>query len=37
MDIWEELYTAARKVQNDRAVSPFIDAGGVAAALQTPV
>ena len=35
MDIWEELYTAARKVQNDRAVSPFIDAGGVAAALQT--
>ena len=35
MDIWEELYTAARKVQNDRAVSPFIDAGGVAAALRT--
>lgn len=35
MDIWEELYTAARKVQNDRAVSPFIDAGGIAAALRT--
>lgn len=35
MDIWEELYTAARKVQNDRAISPFIDAGGVAAALRT--
>ena len=35
MDIWEELYTAARKVQNARAISPFIDAGGVAAALRT--
>ena len=35
MDIWEELYAAARKVQNDRAISPFIDAGGVAAALRT--
>ena len=35
MDIWEELYAAARKVQNGRAVSPFIDAGGVAAALLT--
>ena len=35
MDIWEELYTAARKVQNARAISPFIDAGGVAAALLT--
>lgn len=35
MDIWEELYTAAKRVQNDRAVSPFIDAGGVAAALRT--
>lgn len=35
MDIWEELYTAAKKVQNGRAISPFIDAGGVAAALRT--
>ena len=35
MDIWEELYAAARKVQNARAISPFIDAGGVAAALLT--
>lgn len=35
MDIWEELYAAAKRVQNDRAVSPFIDAGGVAAALRT--
>ena len=35
MDIWEELYTAAKKVQNDRTISPFVDAGGVAAALRT--
>lgn len=35
MDIWDKLYNAAVKVQNDRAVSPFIDAGGVAAALIT--
>lgn len=35
MNIWNELYNAARKVQNDRKVSPFIDAGGVAAAILT--
>ncbi len=35
MNIWDELYNAARKVQKDRAVSPFIDAGGVAAAVLT--
>ena len=35
MDIWDTLYNAARKVQNDRTISPFIDAGGVAAALIT--
>lgn len=35
MDIWEELYTAAKKVQNGRTISPFVDAGGVAAALRT--
>lgn len=35
MDIWDNLYRAARKVQNNRSVSPFIDAGGVAAALIT--
>ena len=35
MDIWEKLYTAARQVQNDRTVSPFIEAGGVAAAVLT--
>lgn len=32
-DIWDTLYNEARKVQNDRTVSPFIDAGGVAVAL----
>lgn len=35
MDVWNDLYNAACKVQNDRKVSPFIDAGGVAAALIT--
>lgn len=34
-DIWEKLYNAARKVQNARTVSPFIEAGGVAAAILT--
>ncbi len=35
MDIWEHLYAAALRVQKDRSISPFIDAGGVAAALWT--
>lgn len=35
MDIWEKLYNAARKVQNGRTISPFVDAGGVAAAILT--
>lgn len=35
MSIWNELYNAAIKVQNDRTISPFIDAGGVAAAILT--
>ena len=35
MDIWNELYEAARKVQNGRTISPFIEAGGVAAAILT--
>lgn len=35
MNIWDELYNAARKVQKNRTVSPFIDAGGVAAAVLT--
>lgn len=35
MDIWEKLYNEARKVQNGRMISPFIEAGGVAAAILT--
>ena len=34
-DIWKELYSAARKVQKNRTISPFIEAGGVAAAILT--
>ena len=33
--MWKQLYDAAVKVQNARTVSPFIDAGGVAAAILT--
>ncbi len=32
---WNELYEAAIKVQNGRAISPFEEAGGVAAAILT--
>ena len=35
MDIWHILYEKARAVQNPRVISPFIDAGGVAAAVLT--
>ena len=35
MDIWDKLYAAARKVQNKRTISPFIEAGEVAAAILT--
>ena len=35
MDMWNKLYDAARKVQNGRVISPFIEAGGVAAAILT--
>ncbi len=35
MNTWNTLYEKAREVQNDRAVSPFIEAGGVAAALMS--
>ena len=34
-EIWEGLLSAARAVQNKREVSPFIEAGGVAAAILT--
>lgn len=33
--MWKKLYAAARSVQCARTVSPFIDAGGVAAAILT--
>lgn len=33
--MWNTLYNAARKVQKGRVVSPFIEAGGVAAAILT--
>ena len=32
---WKELYAAAKSVQQFRTVSPFIEAGGVAAAVLT--
>lgn len=34
-DIWSKLYQEARRVQNARTISPFIEAGGVAAAILT--
>ena len=34
-NMWDKLYNAAVKVQNSRTISPFIDAGGVAAAILT--
>lgn len=33
--MWKQLYHAAVNVQNGRTISPFIDAGGVAAAILT--
>lgn len=35
MSIWKELYDKALYVQNDRVISPFIEAGGVSAAILT--
>ena len=35
MDVWNILYDKARSVQNSRVISPFIEAGGVAAAILT--
>ncbi len=34
-DIWEKLYQEAKRVQNARIISPFIEAGGVSAAILT--
>ncbi len=31
--IWDELYAAAKSVQNDRQISDYVSAGGVAAAV----
>lgn len=31
--IWQEMYSAAKSVQNDRKISDYIEAGGVAAAI----
>ena len=33
--MWNELYHAAIQVQNSRTISPFIEAGGVTAAILT--
>ncbi len=33
--MWKKLYEAAIKVQNGRTISPFIEAGGVSAAILT--
>ena len=35
MNVWDALYEEAVKVQNGRVISPFVDAGGVAAAILT--
>ena len=35
MNIWNKLYNEAVRVQNNRTISPFIDAGAVAAAILT--
>lgn len=32
-DIWDKMYQAAKSVQNDRKISNYIEAGGVAAAV----
>lgn len=31
--IWEKLYKEAKRVQNDRKISDYVEAGGVAAAI----
>lgn len=35
MDIWEKMYESARRVHNNKVISPFIEVGGVAAAILT--
>ena len=31
--VWKEMYQAAKTVQNERKISDYVDAGGVAAAI----
>ena len=31
--IWNDMYSAAKAVQNERAISDYVEAGGVAAAV----
>ncbi len=35
MDIWDELYNEAKRVRSHHELSPFIEAGGVGAAILT--
>ncbi len=35
MDIWDRLYNEANRVRFSRMISPFVEAGGVGAALVT--
>lgn len=35
MNVWDTLYEKALEVQDGRVISPFVDAGGVAAAILT--
>ncbi len=35
MSVWKELYDRAISVQNGRVISPFVEAGGVSAAVQS--
>jgi cytidine deaminase len=35
MNIWDKLYNEAIRVQHKRVISPFIETGGVAAAILT--
>lgn len=35
MNIWNEMYDRAKAVQSARTISPFVEAGGVAAAILT--
>ena len=34
-EIWKTLYDAAKEKQNPRTLTPFVDAGGVSAAILT--